>query len=75
MLPESLKEHPTAAGVEVFAADAVVTGKLDRGELTLEIAPMHVVRLVTFEPVSSLVPTTCPPLIPPPPNTSDQHEG
>src|SRR5271155_1150278 len=48
MLPESLKEHATAASVEAFDADALVTGKFDRGELTLEIAPDKIVRLCRF---------------------------
>ena len=39
MLPENLKEHGNRGGMEVFDADAIVTGKFDRGELTLEIAP------------------------------------
>jgi NADH-quinone oxidoreductase subunit C len=45
MLPESLRERATAASVEAFDADAVVTGKFDRGELTLEIAPEKIVRV------------------------------
>jgi len=48
MLPESLKEHSTAASVEAFAADALVNGKFDRGELTLEIAPEKIVRVCQF---------------------------
>jgi NADH-quinone oxidoreductase subunit C len=48
MLPESLKEHTTAASVEAFAVDALVTGKFDRGELTLEIAPEKVVAVCRF---------------------------
>src|ERR1039457_4673966 len=38
MLPENLKEHATAAALEAFDASAVVSGKFDRGELTIEIA-------------------------------------
>ena len=48
MLPESVKEHTTAASVEAFDADALVTGKFDRGELTLEIAPGKIVRVCQF---------------------------
>lgn len=48
MLPESLKEQATAASMEVFDADAIVTGKFDRGELTLEIVPGQVVRVCRF---------------------------
>lgn len=39
MLPESITEFPAAAAV----ADAVITGKHDRGELTLEIDPARIV--------------------------------
>jgi NADH-quinone oxidoreductase subunit C len=39
VLPESLTEFPAA----VLVADAVVTGKHDRGELTLEIEPSQIV--------------------------------
>ena len=48
MLPEHLKEHATAAAVEAFDPDAVVSGKFDRGELTLEIAPQKIVSLCRF---------------------------
>jgi NADH-quinone oxidoreductase subunit C len=41
VLPEELKEHAAAVAVE----DAVVTGKFDRGELTLEIAPDRIVEV------------------------------
>jgi NADH-quinone oxidoreductase subunit C len=41
VLPESLSEFPAA----VLVADAVVTGKHDRGELTLEIEPAHIVEV------------------------------
>lgn len=43
MFPEALAEHATAAAVRDFDAEAVVTGKYDRGELTLEIAPDRIV--------------------------------
>jgi hypothetical protein len=43
--------------------------------MVAKTSPILVARLVTFDPVSSLPPITWPPLIPPPPNTSDQHEG
>jgi NADH-quinone oxidoreductase subunit C len=48
MLPESLKEQTTAASLEAFDADALLTGKFDRGELTLEIAPAKIVRACQF---------------------------
>src|SRR5262245_1391469 len=48
MLPENLKEHAVAAAVEQFDPDALVGGKYDRGELTLEIAPEKVVSVCGF---------------------------
>jgi NADH-quinone oxidoreductase subunit C len=48
MLPESLKEHATVASVASFDAEALVTGKFDRGELTLEIAPAKIVSVCRF---------------------------
>ena len=48
MLPENLKEHATAAAVEAFDADAAASGKLDRGELTLEIARQKIVSVCRF---------------------------
>jgi NADH-quinone oxidoreductase subunit C len=41
VLPESLNVYPAAVAV----ADAVVTGKHDRGELTLEIEPSRIVEV------------------------------
>jgi NADH-quinone oxidoreductase subunit C len=41
VLPESLNEFPAA----VLVADAVTTGKHDRGELTLEIEPSRIVEV------------------------------
>ncbi len=41
MLPETLQQYPVAVAVE----DAVITGKFDRGELTLEIAPERIVEV------------------------------
>lgn len=48
MLSESLKEHAVAAAVEQFDADALVGGKFDRQELTLEIAPEKIVSVCGF---------------------------
>jgi NADH-quinone oxidoreductase subunit C len=48
MLPESLKEHATASAVEAFDLAAVLTGKCDRGELTLEIAAGKIVAVCGF---------------------------
>jgi NADH-quinone oxidoreductase subunit C len=48
MLPENLKEHATAAAVESFDSAAVLAGKFDRGELTLEIAPGAIVSVCRF---------------------------
>jgi NADH-quinone oxidoreductase subunit C len=41
VIPETLAEFPAA----VLAGDAVVTGKHDRGELTLEIDPERIVEV------------------------------
>jgi NADH-quinone oxidoreductase subunit C len=48
MLPDNLKEHATAASLEAFDAGAVVSGKFDRDELTLEIAPDKIVSVCGF---------------------------
>jgi NADH-quinone oxidoreductase subunit C len=48
MLPDNLKEHATAASLEAFDAGAVVSGKFDRDELTLEIAPEKIVSVCGF---------------------------
>ncbi len=48
MLPEELKEHAIAAAVETFDSSALVSGKYDRGELTLEIAPAKIVAVCEF---------------------------
>jgi NADH-quinone oxidoreductase subunit C len=48
MLPENLKEQATAAAVEAFDSGAVASGKFDRGELTLEIAPEKIVSVCGF---------------------------
>lgn len=48
MLPESLREHGTAAAVGTFDAEAVTGGKYDRGELTLEIAPERIMVVCGF---------------------------
>jgi NADH-quinone oxidoreductase subunit C len=37
MIPDHLREHAVAAAVAEFDADAIVGGKFDRGELTIEI--------------------------------------
>ena len=38
MLPDNLKDNAVAAAVEAFDTDAVTGGKLELGELTLEVA-------------------------------------
>ena len=48
MLPEELKQHESAAALEAFDGEAIVTGKFDREELTLEIAPDKIVGVCTF---------------------------
>ena len=48
MLPDALKEHATAAALETLDAAAVVGGKLDRNEVTLNIAPACIVAACRF---------------------------
>jgi NADH-quinone oxidoreductase subunit C len=48
MLPENLQERPVAMAVKKFDADAIATGKYERGELTLEIAPAKIVSVCGF---------------------------
>jgi NADH-quinone oxidoreductase subunit C len=48
MLPENLKENAAAAAVESFDPAALKTGKFDRGELILEIAPDAIVSVCRF---------------------------
>src|SRR6516165_7023286 len=48
MLPDDLSEHAVAAAVEAFDSDAIQTGKFDRGELTLEIAPAKIASVCGF---------------------------
>jgi NADH-quinone oxidoreductase subunit C len=48
MLPESLRERAVARAVEDFDADAIVAGKYDRNELTLEIAPAKISSVCGF---------------------------
>src|SRR6476646_3820854 len=43
MLPEPLKENAEALAVHEFDDAALLDGKLDRGEITLEIAPARIV--------------------------------
>jgi NADH-quinone oxidoreductase subunit C len=48
MLPENLKQNSIAAAVEAFDADAIQAAKLDRGELTLEIATGKIASICGF---------------------------
>jgi NADH-quinone oxidoreductase subunit C len=48
MLPENLKEHAVAAGVEAFDSEALTGGKYELGELALEIAPARIVSVCGF---------------------------
>jgi NADH-quinone oxidoreductase subunit C len=48
MIPESLKQHLTAAAVEAFDPDAIQGGKLDFGEVTLEIAAPKITSICGF---------------------------
>ncbi|MEX2263234.1 MAG: NADH-quinone oxidoreductase subunit C [Bryobacteraceae bacterium] len=52
MLPEQWKElwkeFPVVAALESFDSAAIATGKYDRGELTLEIAPDRIVSICGY---------------------------
>jgi len=48
MLSEILRQNAIATAVEAFDADAITAGKLDRGELTLEIAPAKIASICGF---------------------------
>jgi NADH-quinone oxidoreductase subunit C len=48
MLSDSLREHPTRRALASFDAEAVTGGKLDRGELTLEIASERIAAVCGF---------------------------
>ncbi len=48
MLPDALTHHDTATALEAAMPGAVVNGKLDRGEVTLEVAPERVVEICRF---------------------------
>lgn len=48
MLSENLRQNAIATAVEAFDGDAITTGKIDRGELTLEIVPGKIVSICGF---------------------------
>jgi NADH-quinone oxidoreductase subunit C len=48
MLPENLKDNPLAAAVSAFDGDAVRGGKLEFGELMLEIAAPKITSICGF---------------------------
>ena len=48
MLPDNCKDNAVAAAVEAFDPAALVAAKLDRGELTLEIAAENIVAVCRF---------------------------
>ena len=48
MLPDHLKEQAAAVSVDAFDGDAIKGGKLERGELTLEIAPGKIASVCGF---------------------------
>jgi NADH-quinone oxidoreductase subunit C len=48
MFPEHLREIPMAAALESGEPGAIVCGKLDRGELTLEISPARIAAVCRY---------------------------
>ena len=48
MLPEDVKAHPTAGALQAACGDALVSGKFDRGELTIVVDPEKIVGVCRF---------------------------
>lgn len=48
MIPEQLRDRAVAAAIDAFDGDAIAGGKLDRNELTIEIAPPKIVSVCGF---------------------------
>jgi len=48
MIPDNLKENSIAAAVDAFDADAIRAGKIDRGEVTIEIAAGKIASVCGF---------------------------
>jgi NADH-quinone oxidoreductase subunit C len=48
MLPENVSQNAITAAITAFDGDAIKAGKLDRGELTLEIAPGKITSICGF---------------------------
>ena len=48
MIPDELKTSPIVAALLNAQPDALLAGKLDRGEMTLEIAPNHIAGVCQF---------------------------
>jgi NADH-quinone oxidoreductase subunit C len=48
MIPDELKTSPVVAALLSAQPDALLAGKLDRGEMTLEIAPNHIAGVCHF---------------------------
>ena len=48
MIPDSLQEHAVTVAVNSFDPEAIVGGKHERGEWTLEIAPGKIVSVCGF---------------------------
>jgi NADH-quinone oxidoreductase subunit C len=48
MLPEQVKERPTAAALEAFDSEAITGGSFELGELTLYIDPAKIVAVCDF---------------------------
>ena len=48
MIPDNLREQAVAAALEAFDTDAVLGGKYELGELTLEVAPAKITSVCGF---------------------------
>lgn len=48
MIPDNLRENAVAAALDAFDTDAVVGGKFELGELTLEVEPSKITSICGF---------------------------
>jgi len=48
MIPDNLKDNSIAAAVDAFDADAIKAGKVDRGEVTIEVAAGKIASVCGF---------------------------
>ena len=54
MIPETLQTFPDAVAVSGFDPEAILNGKFDRNELTLDVAPARIVAVLASRMTSSV---------------------